>query len=80
MDWFCPRIYHELEKVNMIGIMTHYPLDEPAAFELELGSISTRDSTGPKKKCPFAEIKAKIVAFATPFFYDYRQVVQPLFV
>jgi hypothetical protein len=81
MDWFCPKIYHELEKVNQLGIMTHYPLDEPTEFELELASITTRDSTGPKKKCPFAEFKRKIISFATPFFYDFgRQVVQPLFV
>jgi len=81
MDWFCPRIYHELEKVNMIGIMTHYPLDEPEAFQLELASLSTRESTGPKKKCPFAEFKKKIMSFATPFFYDHmREFVQPLFV
>jgi hypothetical protein len=81
MDWFCPRLYHELEKVNTIGVSTHYPLEEPVAFQLELASISTRDSTGPKKKCPFAEFKKKIMSFATPFFYDgMRQVVQPLFV
>jgi len=80
MDWFCPKIYHELHRVNMLGVMTHYPLDKPTAFELELGSISTKESTGPKKKCPFAAIKEKIMWFATPFFYDMREVVQPLFV
>jgi hypothetical protein len=80
MDWFCPRIYHELERVNSVGISTHYPLEEPIAFQLELASISTRESTGPKKKCPFAEIKQKIISFATPFFYDAREIVQPLFV
>jgi hypothetical protein len=82
MDWFCPRLYHgELEKVNMIGLGTHYPLDEPMAFKVELASISTRDSTEPKKKCPFGEFKRKIMSFATPFFYQsLRDVVQPLIV
>merc|ERR1711990_862788 len=79
MDWFCPRIYHELDRVNMLGIGTHYPLEEPEAFQVELASISTQESTEPKKKCPFAEFKKKLMSFATPFFFS-REFIQPLIV
>jgi hypothetical protein len=79
MDWFCPKIYHELHRVNMLGFGTHYPLEEPEAFEVELASISTQESTEPKKKCPFAEFKKKLMSFATPFFFS-REFVQPLIV
>jgi hypothetical protein len=81
MDWFCPRLYHELDKVNMVGVGTHYPLEEPVEFQLELASLSTREHTGPKKKCPFAAFKEKLMSFMTPFFMDnMREFVQPLFV
>jgi len=81
MDWFCPRLIHELARVNMLGIGTHYPLEEPIEFQLELASISTRDHTGPKKECPFGAFKRKIMSFVHPFFIDHaREIVQSLIV
>jgi hypothetical protein len=81
MDWFCPKIYHELHRVTMLGISTHYPLEEPTPFQLELASISTQEHTGPKKECPFGAFKRKIMSFMTPFFIDHvREIVQPLIV
>merc|ERR1719353_2647951 len=26
MDWFCPKIFHQLDQVTSVGIGTHYPL------------------------------------------------------
>jgi len=81
MDWFCPKVYHELHRVNMVGIGTHYPLEKPTSFQLELASISTKEHTGPKKECPFGKFKRKIMSFMTPFFLDHvREIVQPLIV
>jgi len=53
MDWFCPRLYHQLDKVNSIGLATHYPLETETPFQLTIESISARDSTEPKKECMF---------------------------
>jgi hypothetical protein len=49
MDWFCPRIDHQLAKVTSIGFATHYPLEAETPFELNIESVSSRDSTEPKK-------------------------------
>ena len=48
----------------MVGVGTHYPLEEPVEFQLELASLSTREHTGPKKKCPFAAFKEKLMSLA----------------
>merc|ERR1719313_1024255 len=55
MDWFCPRIYHQLDKVNSIGLATHYPLKAETPFELKIASISAKHHTGPKEECPFGK-------------------------
>jgi len=52
MDWFCPKIYHQLDQVTSVGIGTHYPLDAPTAFKLEIESIVAKNGEG-KKPCPF---------------------------
>jgi len=53
MDWFCPKIFHQLDQVTSVGIGTHYPLDAPTSFKLEIESIVAKNEGGEKKPCPF---------------------------
>jgi hypothetical protein len=53
MDWFCPKIVHQLDPVTSVGIGTHYPLDAPTSFKLEIESIVAKNEGGEKKPCPF---------------------------
>jgi hypothetical protein len=63
MDWFCPRLYHQLDKVNSIGLATHYPLEAETPFELKIESISGRDSAEPEKACPFSRAYKAVKTF-----------------
>lgn len=74
MDWFCPRVYHQLDKVNSIGFATHYPLDAETPFQLNIESISARDSRGPKEECMFGRAKKAVRAL----FADLGRVATPL--
>jgi hypothetical protein len=62
MDWFCPRLYHQLGKVNSIGFATHYPLEAETPFQLKIESVSSRDSAE-KKDCFFGRTLKTIKTF-----------------
>jgi hypothetical protein len=57
MDWFCPRVSHQLSKVNSIGFATHYPLEAETPFQLNIESISARASTEPRQQGVFGRAK-----------------------
>jgi hypothetical protein len=63
MDWFCPRLYHQLDKVNSIGLATHYPLKAETPFQLNIESISARDSKEPKESCMFGRAYTALKKF-----------------
>jgi hypothetical protein len=87
MDWFCPRVNHQLSKVTSIGFATHYPLEAETPFELKIEAISARDSTEPKTGCFFGrclassgDVKKAADAVYYSFFASLGRVSSPLIV